>query len=346
MEILIKSLVFVSLLTLSASFIGAQNDIIHASSDVLDTIPYGDQHIVLYKDNVWDYIIDPDVLAYDKAVSDTMKIFTEYWNTEITFPYSWPDPGPPPDSILIKLVDDHRKFVLPHYGMITSGFGWRYGRAHKAIDIDLEKGTPVRAAFDGKVRYSQYNTGGYGNLIIIRHFNGLETYYAHLTTRYVKPNQIVKAGQIIGTGGNTGAHWTGPHLHFECRWYDHAFDPLKIIEFDSLRLKSDSVYLTPNDFKISQSHKAYLTKGVNGQNSGSTVNYGGSNTNTHSKSSSTVKTNASASGKVIGNYYYVKKGDTLSAIAKRFNTTVDKLCELNGISKTSILHIGQKIRIK
>ncbi|PLW92038.1 MAG: metalloendopeptidase [Marinilabiliales bacterium] len=342
MEFLRKSLLFLSFLSIFASFAGAQTNVLPDSSDVLDTIPYGEQHIVLYKANVWDYVIDPEILARDKAISDTMDIFTERWNNEITFPYQWPDPGPPPDSILIQLVDDERGFVLPHYGMITSGFGWRYGRNHKAIDIDLEKGTPVRAAFDGKVRYSQYNNGGYGNLIIIRHFNGLETYYAHLTTRYVKPNQIVKAGQIIGTGGNTGAHWTGAHLHFECRWWDHAFDPLRIIEFDSLRLKSDSVILTPADFKISQSHKAYVNNGVNGQNSGTAVNYGGNNV-TNNKP---VETNASASGKVMGNYYYVKKGDTLSAIARRFGTSVAKLCELNGISKNSTLHIGQKIRIK
>jgi murein DD-endopeptidase MepM/ murein hydrolase activator NlpD len=343
MEFLRKGLLFISFLSIIASFVGAQTDVIPDSSNVLDTIPYNGQNIVLYKDNVWDYVIDPLILARDKALSDTMKIFTEYWNNDITFPYSWPDPGPPPDSILIELVNSERKFVLPHYGMITSGFGWRYGRNHKAIDVDLEKGTPVRAAFDGKVRYAKYNTGGYGNLIIIRHFNGLETYYAHLTTIYVKPNQIIKAGQIIATGGNTGAHWTGAHLHFECRWFDHAFDPLRIIEFDSLRLKSDSVVLKPNDFKISQSHKAYVSNGVNGQNSGTAVNYGGS---TATSNNTNVETNATASGKVMGNYYYVKKGDTLSAIASRYGTSVAKLCELNGISKSSTLQIGQKIRIK
>lgn len=337
-----KSILFLSFLSIITSFAGAQTNVIPDSSNILDTIPFDGRNIILYEDNVWDYVIDPEILARDKALADTMKIFTENWNNEITFPYSWPDPGPPPDSILIELVNKDRKFVLPHFGIITSGFGWRYGRKHKAIDIGLTRGTPVKAAFDGKVRYAKYNTGGYGNLIIIRHFNGLETYYAHLTTIYVKPNQIVKAGQIIATGGNTGAQWTGAHLHFECRWHDHAFDPLKIIKFDSLRLKSDSVILTPNDFKIVQSHKAYVKNGVNGQNSGTAINYGGSTTtsNTH------VETNATASGKVMGNSYYVKKGDTLSAIARRFGTSVDKLCELNGISKTGTLRIGQKIRIK
>ena len=340
MEFFKKSIFAVLLLSISSTFIFAQTDVVTDSSDVLDTIPYNNKHIVLYKNNVWDYVISADELAYDKALSDTMKIFTEYWNNEITFASSWPDPGPPPDSVMFILVDSNRKFVLPHYGMITSGFGWRYGRNHKAIDVDLERGTPVRAAFDGKVRYAKYNTGGYGYLIIIRHFNGLETYYAHLTKLYVKPNQIIKAGQIIGTGGNSGAHWTGAHLHFECRWMDHAFDPLKIIEFDSLRLKSDTLILRPSDFKISQSHKAYLTNGVNGTSKGTAVNYGGNVTSTP------VKTNTSASGKVIGNYYFVKKGDTLSAIARRFGTSVSKLCELNGIGKTSTLRIGQKIRIK
>ncbi|MGY8988335.1 MAG: M23 family metallopeptidase, partial [Flavobacteriales bacterium] len=125
--------------------------------------------------------------------------------------------------------------------------GWRGKVFHKGLDIDLRKGDMVKAAFDGKVRYSKFNNGGYGNLIIIRHLNGLETYYSHLTKINVKPNQIVKAGDCIGTGGNTGARWTGDHLHFEMRYMDIAFNPVLAINLDVFDLISDTLILTKKD---------------------------------------------------------------------------------------------------
>jgi len=317
-------------LAMTSQIAAAQKD----TSLILDTIYSNGKAIVLYSDNVWTYVSTLEELERDKRLADTAKVFNEYWN-DITFAYLYPEPGPLPDTVKIPLLADGRSFTPPLLGGITSGYGWRSGRAHKAVDIGLDQGTPVRAAFDGKVRYAAYNTGGYGNLVIIRHFNGLETYYAHLSRMYVKPNQLVKAGQLIGGGGNTGAHWAGPHLHFECRYRDHAFDPMKIMRFDSLGLKCDTLVLTKADFNISQTHKAYLANGVNGTGSsaGTASNQigGGSATTT---------------GAYGATYHIVKKGDTLSAIAKRYGTTVDKLCAKNGISKTSILRLGQKIRIK
>ena len=305
---------------------------------IIDTVESNGKQIVLYSDNVWTYVSSIDELARDKAYADTARVFTEYWN-DITFAYMYPEDKPLPDTVKFALVDSIHKFSPPLLGGITSGFGWRSGRVHKAVDIGLDYGTPVRAAFDGKVRYAQYNTGGYGNLIIIRHFNGLETYYAHLSKLYVKSGQMVKAGQVIGGGGNTGAHWAGPHLHFECRYRDHAFDPLKIMRFDSVCLKMDTIVLTASDFKISQTHKAYVADGVNG--TGTTTNqYGGSTTNANDYKGTT------ATGTAIGNYYIVRKGDTLSAIARKYGTSVDALCKINGINKNSVLRIGQKLRIR
>ncbi|HBG72033.1 MAG: hypothetical protein A2W93_10805 [Bacteroidetes bacterium GWF2_43_63] len=315
-----------------------------ASTTVIDTVEANGKQIVLFSDNVWSYVSSIEDLARDKAIADTARIFTEYWN-DITFAYMYPEDKPLPDTVKFALVDSLHKFTPPLLGGITSGFGWRSGRPHKAVDIGLDFGTPIRAAFDGKVRYAQYNTGGYGNLIIIRHFNGLETYYAHLSKMYIKPGQMVKAGQVIGGGGNTGAHWSGPHLHFECRYRDHAFDPLKIMSFDSLDLKMDTIVLTANDFKISQSHKAYVADGVNGTNTGTetgttTKQYGGSTSSQGDYKGST------ANGTAVGNYYIVKKGDTLSAIARKYGTTVDKLCSLNKINKNSVLRLGQKVRVR
>lgn len=312
------------------------------STKVVDTVEANGKKIVLFSDNVWSYVSSIEDLARDKATADTARIFTEYWN-DITFAYMYPEDKPLPDSVQIVLTDSLHGFTPPLLGGITSGFGWRSGRVHKAVDIGLDLGTPVRAAFDGKVRYAQYNTGGYGNLIIIRHFNGMETYYAHLSKMYVKPNQMVKAGQVIGGGGNTGAYWAGPHLHFECRYRDHAFDPLKFMSFDSTALKMDTIILTAADFKISQNHKAYLADGVNGTGTGSTYSsnqVGGSTSTEHDYKGST------ATGTAIGNYYIVKSGDTLSAIARKYGTSVDKICSLNGINKNSVLRIGQKIRVR
>lgn len=313
-----------------------------STTKIVDTVMVNGQKAILYSDNVWTYVSTIEELARDRYMADTMRIFSEYWNN-ITFAYMYPEDKPLPDTVQLILADSARKFVLPVFSGITSGFGWRNGRPHKAIDIGLDQGTPVKCAFDGKVRYAEFNTGGYGYLIIVRHFNGLETYYAHLSRMYVKPGDMVKAGQVIGGGGNTGAHWTGPHLHFETRYRDHAFDPLKIIDYDKQCLKSDTLILTKADFNISQNHKAYVNNGVNGTNNGTTVQYGDGETQ---QQGTTTTYNPTVGGTSIGNYYIVKSGDTLSAIARKYGTTVDKLCSLNGISKSSTLRIGQKLRIR
>ncbi len=339
---LFKKLVFSSAVLLALGSAGnvSGQQVTDTITKVVDTVVVNGQPAVLYNDNVWTYLSTLEELARDKNMADTMYIFREYWNN-ITFAYMYPEDKPLADTVQIILADSVRKFVLPVFSGITSGFGWRNGRPHKAIDIGLDQGTPVKCAFDGKVRYAEFNTGGYGYLIIVRHFNGLETYYAHLSRMYVKPGDMVKAGQVIGGGGNTGAYWTGPHLHFETRYRDHAFDPLKIIDYDKQCLKSDTLILTKADFNISQNHKAYVSNGVNGDRSPSTVQYGGSTSTQVSSQVTTTYKNVAA-----GTVHVVKKGDTLSAIAKRYGTTVDRLCSLNGISKTSTLQIGQRIKIK
>lgn len=120
-------------------------------------------------------------------------------------------------------------YSSPFKGIVTSNFGWRDGRMHKGIDIDLNKGDKVCAAFDGKVRFSK-KQGGFGNVVILMHPNGLETVYAHLSKLKVKEGEVVLAGQTIGLGGNTG-HSTGSHLHFELRYKGHALNPAAVISF-------------------------------------------------------------------------------------------------------------------
>lgn len=155
------------------------------------------------------------------------------------------------DSLQLILYDScmYNAWAMPlehHY--ITSRFGQRHHRWHYGTDLRLAIGDTVRAAYNGVVRISKYNYKGYGNYVLIRHDNGLETLYGHLSKRIATVGQEVKAGECIGLGGNTGRS-TGPHLHFEVRYKGIAIDPESFYAFDSNVLKSDIYQLTPNDFE-------------------------------------------------------------------------------------------------
>lgn len=150
-----------------------------------------------------------------------------------------------PEKDLLKLEGDtsvtlelkwggHDKYVNPFNGNITSGFGWRDSAQHNGVDIDLNRGDVVSAAFDGMVRIAK-RQGGFGNIVIVRHYNGLETVYAHLSKIKVKPGQVIMAGQTIGLGGNTG-HTTGTHLHFEVRFKGVPINPKYLISFQEQKL--------------------------------------------------------------------------------------------------------------
>lgn len=154
-----------------------------------------------------------------------------------------------PDSQILKIESDSLgNYAHPRCGHINSKFGWRDGRMHKGIDINLHKGDAVVAAFDGMVRIAK-NGGAYGNVIIIRHYNGLETVYAHLSRIKVKPGQVVLAGQLIGLGGSTGRS-SGPHLHFEVRFKGQALNPAGIISFTENRILHDSIVIKRSKYGI------------------------------------------------------------------------------------------------
>lgn len=145
-----------------------------------------------------------------------------------------------PECIPLVLVDSLEcDFVVPFNGRVTSPFGPRRHRIHKGTDIDLETGDSVMCAFDGVVRVAQYS-GGYGNVVVVRHFNGLETIYAHLSKLNVAPGQRVSAGELIGMGGQTGRA-TGSHLHFEIRYLGFALDSAFLIDWDSGVLRQNEV---------------------------------------------------------------------------------------------------------
>ena len=159
------------------------------------------------------------------------------------------------DSICLTLTDtNHCSFQMPNLGRVNSTFGWRGRRVHSGIDIQLHWGDTVNAAFDGVVRVSKYGRG-YGNYIIIRHENGLETLYAHLQKRFVAKNDTVHAGSLIGLGGSTGRS-TGAHLHFETRFLGRPIDPELFIDFQQNRLKQQSFFIHAKTFDVPRSKRS------------------------------------------------------------------------------------------
>ena len=234
-----------------------------------------------------------------------------------------------PDSFLINLKD----FCMPTTSkVITSNFGRRWGRMHKGIDVKVYIGDTIRAAFDGKVRIVKYEARGYGNYVVIRHYTGLETLYGHMSKHLVKENQIVKAGDAIGLGGNTGRS-TGSHLHFETRLCGVALNPALMFDFRNQDVTGDT-YLFRKDTNSRESAQANELRGKNSNELAS------ADENTSSKES--AKASAGSSNDV--RYHKVKKGETLSSIAKKRGTTVSKLCKLNHISKRMRIRPGQILR--
>ena len=237
----------------------------------------------------------------EEEMSLAEELYDGIWNNKYVKDYATVTI---PDSFRIDLSN----FVMPFEGKITSSFGQRKRRFHYGTDLKLQKGDTVVAAFEGKVRVRQYEKKGYGYYLVLRHPNGLETVYGHLSKFLVVEDEIVEAGQPIGLGGNTGRS-TGAHLHFECRFLGQAIDPADIVDLKN--------FCTFDDAYIFQK----------------------SNINVISKNN----TNYVAGSQYI-KYHRVKSGDTLSAIAKKYKVSVDQICRLNGIKPTTILKIGRVLR--
>lgn len=249
------------------------------------------------------------------------------WDTEIIHPYHF-DQQFTGDSTTIYLLDDWScGFTMPFRGPITSGFGWRRRRPHYGTDINLETGDTVVAAFDGMVRIAKFNKGGYGNVVIIRHNNGLETVYGHLSKLLVEPETEVTAGTVIGLGGNTG-HSYGSHLHFEMRYLGKAIDTEDLVDYEKGEVKNSAFVLYKEDFTDKYDLRAIHASKVS--KSHATSKYSGS----------AVKTAKNGT-----KYVVVRNGDTLSAIAVRNHTSVSSICKKNGIKPTKVLQIGMKLKL-
>lgn len=239
-----------------------------------------------------------------------------------------------PDTFRIDLRD----FCMPTDSrVLTSNFGARWGRQHKGLDIKVYIGDTIRAAFSGKVRVVRYEPGGYGNFVVIRHYNGLETIYGHMSKHLVKPDQEVRAGEPIGLGGNTGRS-TGSHLHFETRLCGVALNPALMFDFRNQDVIGDFYTFRRSSYSR-ESAQATRLRGVGGAVSAS--NGGEDQLYTQSASS---KRSAATAARSNTRFHKVRRGETLSSIARKRNTTVNAICKLNHISKNIRLRPGQILK--
>ena len=235
-------------------------------------------------------------------LSPADDLYDGMWNNQYVKAYSGITI---PDVHLIDLSS----FTMPIEGRITSPFGPRGRRFHYGTDLKLQTGDTVYAAFEGRVRVKQYEKKGYGYYLVLRHPNGLETVYGHLSKFLVVVDENVEAGQPIALGGSTGRS-TGPHLHFECRFLGQAIDPADIVDF--------------NNFCTYEEQYIFEKSKVN--------NISVNNSNKYTAQNSSVT------------YYRIRSGDTLSGIAKKYRVSVAQLCRLNGIKTTTTLKVGRVLR--
>ena len=292
--------------------------LVKSASDPIDTLDTVNEHIkvILYGDNTWQYYKTPE---YQK----TTGVFDEYWTENVSNPY-----GVKQEDLesawSIWLVDALDQFHCPYIGDVhpRGKFGPRRGRRHQGVDMPLKTGEPIYATFTGKVRMSKY-FGAFGNLVVIRHENGLETFYAHLSKRNVEVGDWVNAGDVIGLGGSTGRS-TGPHLHYEIRYKGFAFDPQWLINFKTGELRQRLFVLKKKYFNIYSNYEQDFEDEIKNQEEDA----------------------AEDAEKAAMKYHTIRSGDTLGRIAINNGTTVKELCRLNGITPTTTLKIGRKIRVR
>ena len=235
---------------------------------------------------------------------------------------------------------DLRGYHMPTSSrVVTSNFGPRWGRQHKGLDIKVYIGDTIRAAFSGKVRVVRYEAAGYGKYVVIRHSNGLETYYAHMSKQLVSVNQMVKAGDPIGLGGNTGRS-TGSHLHFETRLCGVAINPALLFDFRKQDVTGD-FYTYRRSTYDSESAEATRKRGKVGNGSYTPAQVRG-DAASQTASASTPQTKALQNENL--QYHKVASGETLQSIAQKYGVSVERICYLNHMNKEAKPRVGQLLR--
>lgn len=260
-----------------------------------------------------------DILLREEEEEPEIDIYTEGWDSQLVNCYK---NSTVPDQKAIDVTN----FCIPCPGHITSRYGYRrrFRRMHKGIDLKAQTGDTIYAAFDGKVRLTRYERRGYGYYIVLRHPNDLETVYGHLSKFLVEPDQYVKAGEPIALAGNTGRSF-GSHLHFETRYMGYAINPEAIFDFENKTTHTDTYTF---DKRTYQKARNYAPTGRQLAQDNSV------------KDTKASKKKSSKSGS-----YTIRKGDTLSKIAARNGVSVKQLCRLNGISTSTKLQPGKRLKL-
>lgn len=279
-----------------------------AHKELLASRAKSDDQIKLIEKNTFIDLIDD--------IEPEPDIYMEGWNSKRVNPFKESEV---PNSSVI----DVRGYYTPCPGQVTSNYGYRakFGRMHKGIDLAIKSNDTIRAAFDGKVRLTNYEGKGYGNYVILRHPNGLETVYGHLNKFLVKPDQVVKAGQPIALGGSTGRS-TGPHLHFETRYMGYAINPNAIIDFKNKVTHTDTYTFSKSTYTQARNFAPTTT------------------------ASKTDRENVYKRGNDSKTTYTVKKGDTLSAIARSYGMSATTLRRINSMKSDDKITVGQVLKLK
>lgn len=248
-------------------------------------------------------------------------LYDEYWDTEnlssrfLQVPF-W---GNPLRIILVQ--SNNNAFFYPCLGELKTKYGETKNGLHPGIDFTLTFGSPVRNCFDGVVRMAK-KYGDYGQLVVVRHYNGLETVYANLSRILVQPGQIIQAGHVIGASGKSVK--TGLDvLHFETRFMNECFNPALFIDFESKELIDNTLILNEKDLAIVARQQA---------------------------AQQTEKIKAEKSERIPENskgvYHIVKAGETMYRIALEHNISLARLLEINNMTETDVISVGQKIRLE
>ena len=281
-------------------------------------------------------------LTENEFIQETYQIpgyslYDQYWDTEniCSRPLNIPFGGNSLRIILVQSNNNPFFFPCALNSSVTTRYGMIKNEFHPGVDLAVKSGSPVKNCFDGVVRMAKIY-GDYGRVVVVRHYNGLETVYANLSKIWVKPGQILQAGDIIGATGKskrTGAE----QLHFETRFMNACFDPSMIIDFDYMELKDNTLVLNETDLEIPEKSKEVvspkqesITKEANVQKSEKTV---------APQEKQEQKENQAE-------YHIVKAGETMYRISVQYKVPLTKLLELNNMKETDVIDIGQKIRVK
>lgn len=271
-----------------------------------------------------------EILEADSLFRYSFNLYLNTWDEKKPSVYKsakYPGQG----TVKLLLFPDSGAFSMPcDNNLVTSHYGWRRGRMHRGTDIDLETGDAVRSVMDGVVRFAGWYSG-YGYCVLIRHMNGLESLYAHLSKIQVQSGQVLNHGDQIGLGGTTG-HSTGSHLHFELHFMGRAINPELVFDFKGKKAKTDYLIISSNG----------KAKAFDPETESDSEESTQSLADDHDAETEVAKPRPKPQVK----YHYVRKGESLYRISKKYKTSVSALCKLNGIRSSSTLRIGQKLRVK